>query len=81
MMNAKDPALEVAGDILVIAGDVGYLVDKKVEHLRLWKWMSERYRQVLMVAGNHEFDDNGNPLGYVFAGEHATFNDSAVIEI
>jgi len=22
-----------------------------------------------------------NPLGYVFAGEHATFNDSAVIEI
>ena len=22
-----------------------------------------------------------NPLGYVFTGEHTTFNDSAVIEI
>lgn len=35
MMNAKDPAIEVVGDILVIAGDVGYLADKNVEHLRL----------------------------------------------
>lgn len=60
MMNAKEPAIEVAGDILVIAGDVGYLVDKNVEHLRLWKWMSERYRQVLMAAGNHEFYNNGD---------------------
>jgi len=60
MMNAKDPALEVLGDLLIIAGDVGYLVDKNVEHLRLWKWMSEHYRQVLMVAGNHEFYNNGD---------------------
>jgi hypothetical protein len=34
---------------------VGYLVDKNVEYLRLWKWMSESYRQVLMVADYHEF--------------------------
>ena len=27
MMNAKDPVLDVAGDVLVIAGDVGYLSD------------------------------------------------------
>ena len=60
MMNAKDPAIEVAGDILVIAGDVGYLVDNNVERLRLWKWMSESYRQVLMVAGNHEFYNNSD---------------------
>lgn len=60
MMNAKDPAIEVAGDILVIAGDVGYLVDNNVEHLRLWKWLSGSYRQVLMVAGNHEFYNNGD---------------------
>lgn len=60
MMNAKDPAIEVAGDILVIAGDVGYLLDNNVEHLHLWQWMSERYRQVLMVAGNHEFYNNGD---------------------
>ena len=60
MMNAKEPTIEVAGDILVIAGDVGYLEDKNVEHLRLWKWMSESYRQVLMVAGNHEFYNNGD---------------------
>ena len=60
MMNAKEPVLDVAGDVLVIAGDVGYLSDKNVEHLRLWKWMSENYRQVLMVAGNHEFYNHGD---------------------
>ena len=72
MMNAKDPAIEVAGDILVIAGDVGYLVDKNVEHLRLWKWMSENYRQVLMVAGNHEFYNNGD-IGEMGESWHKMF--------
>lgn len=63
MMNAKDPMLKAVGDVLVIAGDVGYLVDKTIQNLRLWKWMSENYRQVLMVAGNHEFYNNGDIAG------------------
>ena len=43
--------LEVAGDVLVIAGDVGYLVDTTIPHLRFWKWASENYRQVLVESG------------------------------
>ena len=48
------------GDVLVIAGDVGYLVDTTIPHLRFWKWASENYRQELIVAGNHEYYNNGD---------------------
>lgn len=49
---------------IVIAGDVGYLVDSTIPHLRFWKWASENYRQVLMIAGNHEFYNNGDIATY-----------------
>ena len=52
--------LEPVGDVLVIAGDVGYLVDTTIPHLRFWKWASENYRHVLMIAGNHEYYNNGD---------------------
>ena len=60
MRFMKSLPLEVVGDVLVIAGDVGYLVDTTIPHLRFWKWASENYCQVLMVAGNHEFYNNGD---------------------
>ena len=52
--------LEPVGDVLVIAGDVGYLVDTTIPHIRFWKWASENYRHVLMIAGNHEYYNNGD---------------------
>ena len=60
MRFMKSLPLEVVGDVLVIAGDIGYLVDTTIPHLRFWKWASENYRQVLMVAGNHEYYNNGD---------------------
>lgn len=60
MRFMKSLPLEVVGDVLVIAGDVGYLGDTTIPHLRFWKWASENYRQVLMVAGNHEYYNNGD---------------------
>ena len=60
MRFMKSLPLEVVGDVLVIAGDVVYLVDTTIPHLRFWKWASENYRQVLMVAGNHEYYNNGD---------------------
>lgn len=60
MRFVKSLPLEPVGDVLVIAGDVGYLVDTTIPHLRFWKWASENYRQVLMIAGNHEFYNNGD---------------------
>lgn len=50
--------LDAIGDILVIAGDVAYLSDRTIPNIRFWKWASANYRQVLMVAGNHEFYNN-----------------------
>ena len=38
MRFMKSLPLEPVGDVLVIAGDVGYLVDSTVPHLRFWKW-------------------------------------------
>lgn len=52
--------LEVTGDVLVVAGDVAYLNDTTIPNIRLWKWASESYRQVMMIAGNHEFYNNGD---------------------
>ena len=59
MRFMKSLPLEPVGDVLVIAGDVGYLVDTTIPRLRFWKWASENYRQVLMIAGNHEYYNNG----------------------
>lgn len=60
MRFMKSLPLEPVGDVLVIAGDVGYLVDTTIPHLRFWKWASENYHQVLMIVGNHEFYNNGD---------------------
>ncbi len=42
-------------DILVLAGDIGYLGhDTYISH-PFWDWASENFKQVLVVPGNHEF--------------------------
>lgn len=48
--------LEVAGDILVLAGDTCYL-GKGLDHLRgtFFRWCSQNYREVYLIPGNHEF--------------------------
>lgn len=50
-----DNPLEVDGDILILAGDIGYLGDQNYQNHPFWDWASENYRQVLVVPGNHEF--------------------------
>lgn len=50
--------MEAVGDVLIIAGDVAYLSDRTIPNIRFWKWASDNFRQVLMVAGNHEFYNN-----------------------
>lgn len=48
--------IQVTGDVLVLAGDIGYLGDDKtyVAH-SFWDWASANYQQVIVVPGNHEF--------------------------
>lgn len=47
--------LTVTGDILVLAGDIGYLGDKYCERHPFWDWAAGHYEQVIAIPGNHEF--------------------------
>ncbi len=51
----RDNPLIPSGDILVLAGDIGYLGDDNYSKHPFWDWVSENYQQVLVVPGNHEF--------------------------
>lgn len=51
----KHNPLKVAGDILVLAGDIGYLGDQNYSKHPFWDWASENYKQVIVAMGNHEF--------------------------
>ena len=51
----RDNPLKVTGEILILAGDIGYLGDQNYQNHPFWDWASENYNQVLVVLGNHEF--------------------------
>lgn len=51
----KHNPMELAGDILVLAGDIGYLGDQNYDRHPFWDWASENYKQVIVALGNHEF--------------------------
>lgn len=51
----QEHPLEVSGDILTLAGDIGYLGDQNYQNHPFWDWASQNYQQVLVVLGNHEF--------------------------
>ena len=51
----KSMSFEVVGDVLVFAGDTGYLRDRTLPNLKFWKWASANYREVLLVPGNLSF--------------------------
>lgn len=51
----KHHPIEVVGDILVLAGDIGYLGDENYSKHPFWDWASQNYKQVIVAMGNHEF--------------------------
>ena len=48
----RENPLEVAGDVLLLAGDITY-IERTL--LFFWEWASQNYKQVLVVPGNHEY--------------------------
>jgi predicted phosphodiesterase len=50
----KRNPLKPVGDILVLAGDIGYLNDDNYNKHPFWDWASENYKQVIVAVGNHE---------------------------
>lgn len=51
----KHNPLDVVGDILILAGDIGYLGDENYSRHPFWDWASENFEQVIVAMGNHEF--------------------------
>ena len=51
----KAHPLEVTGDILLLAGDIGYLGDDNYSKHPFWDWASENYKELHCCMGNHEF--------------------------
>jgi predicted phosphohydrolase len=68
----KANPLGVAGDILILAGDIGYLGDENYARHPFWDWATENFNQVICCMGNHEFYK-----GY----DIATLQDGCSLEI
>ena len=51
----KDNPLKVTGDVLILAGDIGYLGDDNYSKHPFWDWASDNYQKVIACMGNHEF--------------------------
>ncbi len=49
----KNP-LKPVGDILVLAGDIGYLNDDNYSKHPFWDYVSDSFQQVIVAVGNHE---------------------------
>lgn len=49
----KEHPIKPAGDILVLAGDTGYLGDKGLIYHPFWDWVSDNFKEVIAIPGNH----------------------------
>lgn len=50
----KQNPLNPVGEILILAGDIGYLNDDNYSKHPFWNWASDNYQQVIVGVGNHE---------------------------
>ncbi len=70
----KDHPLVPSADILVLAGDIGYLGDANYKTHHFWDRVSQDYKQVIVVPGNHElykfFDINELHEGWMLEIRH-----------
>jgi predicted phosphodiesterase len=53
--HLKKNPLEVAGDVLLLAGDSIYLGQESLMKHPFWKWASDHFNQVIAIPGNHEY--------------------------
>lgn len=50
----KNNPLIPVGDILFLAGDIGYLGDENYSRHPFWNWCAENFKETIIVPGNHE---------------------------
>lgn len=54
----REQPLRPVGDILVLAGDIGYLGDEALTKHPFWDWASDNFQEVVVIPGNHELYRN-----------------------
>ena len=54
----REHPMQPVGDILVLAGDIGYLGDDSLTKHPFWDWASDNFREVIVIPGNHELYRN-----------------------
>lgn len=47
--------LAEGGEILLLAGDVGYLERRRIEQSPFFDWCSRHFKETIIVPGNHEY--------------------------
>ena len=47
--------LATRGDVLLLAGDIGYLERRRLEQNPFFDWCSHHFRETVIVPGNHEY--------------------------
>ncbi|RHH14378.1 serine/threonine protein phosphatase [Bacteroides fragilis] len=66
----KEHPLSITGEVLVLAGDIGYLEDDNYSKHPFWSWAADNYNRVIIIPGNHElykgFDINTLHNGWEF---------------
>lgn len=71
----KSHPIQSVADILVLAGDIGYLGDESFLKHPFWDWASEHFKQVIVIPGNHEFY-KGYDLGQLRDGWSLTIRSN-----
>lgn len=78
--------LDAVGDVLVLAGDIGYFDGDGYTGEEFWEELTFNYQRVLVVPGNHEFY-YGADLGRIYPGrmvelaENITMHYNDVVRI
>ena len=54
----REHPMQPVGDILILAGDIGYLGDDSLTKHPFWDWASDNFREVIVIPGNHELYRN-----------------------
>jgi len=74
-MYLADNPLIPSAEILILAGDIGYLGRDTYSSHPFWDWASDNFEQVLVVPGNHEFY-GGYDVANVTGGVEGTIRDN-----
>ena len=71
----ENGGIRPVGEVLVLAGDVSYLGDRKMMKRQFFDWCAEHFQKTLIVPGNHEFY-HGYDIAQTMENYEFTYRDN-----